>query len=287
MKAAVVGHVEWVQFMRVAVLPGAGDIVHADDWWEEPAGGGPVAAEQLRKLGASTTFFTALGDDEFGRAAFEDLALRGLRIETAWRNEPTRRAVTHVDGAGERTITVLGERLAPSSDDPLPWDLLEEMDAIYFTAGDPGALRHARRAAVLVATARSLPVLRAVKDVQLDALVGSVVDPAEAFAPDDVQPPPRLAVWTDGTRGGRFRDSTGRSGPYAPQPLSAPVVDRYGAGDSFAAGLTYALGAGRRTSPALELAARCGAAAISGRGAYAGQLSGSGIAEEAREFHRD
>ena len=268
MKAAVVGHVEWVQFVRVTAMPRAGDIVHAREWWEEPAGGGAAAAEQLRKLGASTTFFTALGDDALGRASFEDLTRRGLRIEASWRHEPTRRAITHVDGAGERTITILGDRLAPSSTDPLRWDLLEEMDAVYFTAGDLGALRQARRATVLVATARALPVLGAASDVRLDALVGSAVDPSETFTPDDVRLPPRLSVWTDGERGGRFRESTGRSGAYPAEPLDAPVVDRYGAGDSFAAGLTYGLGAGLGTREALELAARCGAAAVSGRGAY-------------------
>jgi ribokinase len=44
------------------------------------------------------------------------------------------------------------------------------------------------------------------------------------------------------------------------------VVDAYGAGDSFAAGLTYALGAGLEGNDALAFAARCGAAALTGRG---------------------
>jgi ribokinase len=44
------------------------------------------------------------------------------------------------------------------------------------------------------------------------------------------------------------------------------VVDAYGAGDSFAAGLTYALAAGLEGSDAVGFAARCGAAALTGRG---------------------
>ncbi|MDP8943805.1 MAG: PfkB family carbohydrate kinase, partial [Actinomycetota bacterium] len=51
-----------------------------------------------------------------------------------------------------------------------------------------------------------------------------------------------------------------------------PVEDVYGAGDSFAAGLTCGLGAGMALEEALDLAARCGAACLTGRGAYAGQL---------------
>jgi ribokinase len=51
------------------------------------------------------------------------------------------------------------------------------------------------------------------------------------------------------------------------------VVDAYGAGDSFAAGLAYALGAGSEIDAALELAARCGATCMTGRGPYGRQLT--------------
>ena len=147
MKAVVIGHLEWVEFVRVARVPGAGEIVHAEEWWAEPAGGGPVAAVQLHRLGADTTFFTALGDDELGHRAVSELTDLGLRTHAVWRAEPTRRAVTHVDSMGERTITVLGNRLAPSASDDLPWDELRAADCVYFTAGDGGALRVAWYAA--------------------------------------------------------------------------------------------------------------------------------------------
>ena len=54
--------------------------------------------------------------------------------------------------------------------------------------------------------------------------------------------------------------------------MPGPMVDSYGAGDSFAAGLTYALGEGRSVEDALALAARAGAACMTGRGPYEGQL---------------
>jgi ribokinase len=50
------------------------------------------------------------------------------------------------------------------------------------------------------------------------------------------------------------------------------VVDAYGAGDSFAAALAYGLGAGMDIDTALELAARCGATCMTGRGPYGRQL---------------
>jgi ribokinase len=48
----------------------------------------------------------------------------------------------------------------------------------------------------------------------------------------------------------------------------------YGAGDCFAAGLTFALAEGRSPVAAAELGARCGAACITGRGPYEGMYGG-------------
>lgn len=269
MRAAVVGHVEWVEFIRVGHVPASGEILHATKWWEEPGGGGAGAAVQLAKLAGAVSFFTALGDDDRGRRARRALEGHGVTVHAASRAEPTRRAVTHVDSSGERTITVLGHRLAPSAADPLPWDELDGADAVYFTAGDSGALAAARRANVLVATARVLPVLRAAR-IRLDALVGSADDASEAFSEDDLDPRPTLCVWTEGETGGSFLHGHER-GRYAAAPAPL-VVDRYGAGDSFAAGLTYALGRGLDVRAALGVAARCGAAVVGGAGPYAGQL---------------
>ena len=63
-RAAVVGHVEWVEFVRVDRVPVPGEIVHAHETWTEPAGGGAVAAMQLLRLAGAATFYTALGDWE-------------------------------------------------------------------------------------------------------------------------------------------------------------------------------------------------------------------------------
>jgi ribokinase len=78
---------------------------------------------------------------------------------------------------------------------------------------------------------------------------------------------------TSGARGGEWTGGEGRSGTWKAAALPGPVVDAYGAGDSFAAGLAYALGEGRDIDDALELAARCGAVCMTGRGPYERQLS--------------
>ena len=260
---AVVGHVEWIQFVRVPRLPVAGEIVTASECWEEVGGGGAVAAAQMSKLSRDTVFFTALGKDVCGERSFEQLKAMGLRLEVAWREEPQRRAVTFIDDQGERTITVLGSRLAAEPEDRLPWELLHQCRGCYFTAG-PAQL--ARRARHLTATTR----VRELFGPQSwpDAWVGSHNDAREA-----VEMKGDLMVLTDGAKGGRFWVSDGPEQHYPACVLPGPAQDAYGCGDSFAGGLAYALGAGYVPHKALELAARCGAAARCGRGPSSGQLS--------------
>jgi ribokinase len=268
---AVIGHVEWIHFARVPHMPAAGEIVHASDSWEQPGGGGAVSAVQLCKLAGAVTFFTALGDDDLGHRAREELAALGVRVEAVFRDRPQRRGFTHLDAQGERTITVMGNRMGPSADDPLPWDELAGAAAVYFTAGDRGALEAGRRARVLVASARMTEDL-ARSGVPLDVLVGSGRDQGERYDPGTIQPSPRAVVRTEGRRGGTFETADGRRGSFASAPVPGPVADAYGCGDSFAAGLTFALGAGRPLENALTVAAQCGAACLSGRGPYQGQL---------------
>jgi ribokinase len=186
--------------------------------------------------------------------------MRGVRVEAVYRNVTQRRAFTFVDDAGERTITTIGSRLDPRASDALPWDALAEIDAAYFTAGDPGALRNARRAKALVATARVLPTLAAA-GVELDAVVRSGSDESELYEAGDLDPPPRLVAITEGRRGGRFVAGD-REGRWAIAPLPGPIADSYGAGDSFAAGLAFALGERRSPEDALAVAARSAARAM-------------------------
>jgi ribokinase len=271
MKVAVVGHVEYVEFALVEHVPSPGEIVHAEETWAEAAGGGSVAAVQLAKLAGASLFYTALGDDGLGHRAARELAGRGVRLHSTFRDKPQRRAFTYLDSEGERTITTIHERYGPRGEDALAWEELQGADAVYFVSGDAAALRAARVARVLVATARSLPVLAEAR-VQLDALVHSSSDAGEPYSAGQLDPEPRLVVGTAGSEGGTWTAGEGRSGGFGAAPLPGPVADAYGAGDSFAAGLTYGLGAGWDIDKAVELAARCGAACMTGHGPYEGQF---------------
>ncbi len=289
-KVAVVGHVEWVQFARVPHVPRAGEVVHASDPFEEPAGGGAVAAVQLARLAGGASLVTVLGDDEYGRRSAARLTELGVDVRASVVQAPTRRAVTLVDEAGERTITTFGPRLEPQGADtqeggprdgnpshgaaPERWSELAGVDALYFTAGDEAELRIARaRSRVLVASPRARDALGG--GVRLDALVLSGDDEIELRAAAPALEEAELVVWTEGARGGRYRRRDGTTGRWAAVALPGERADSYGCGDSFAAGLTYGLGAGLELADALALAARCGAVCLTGRGPYERQLSGS------------
>lgn len=269
-RVAVVGHTEWVEFAVVPHVPTAGEIIHATESFHRPAGGGAVAAVQLRRMAGHALFLTALGDSRPGELARRELRDRyDVEVHAATRDVPHRRGFTHLDGAGERTITVLGERIVPHGDDDLPWDRLAGIDGVYFTGGDAEALRLTRAAKVVVATPRASETL-ASAGVAIDVLVGSATDPGEPV--DDLvaamDPPPGLVVLTQGESGGWWTSPDGATGHYAAAPPPGPPVDAFGCGDTFAAALAYALGAGRSRDEALAFAARCGAHVLAGRGPY-------------------
>ncbi len=272
-RVGVVGHVEWIQFAVVPALPDPGEILHASEAFELAAGGGAVAAVQLAKLAGSAAFFTAVGDDDHGARARDELQDRGLELDAAVRpGARTRRGFTYLDAEHERTITLLDPRMVPHGDDPLAWERIASLDAVYFTGGDPAALRAARTARVLVATPRALDVI-AQTGVQLDVLVSSATDPGEQVDAWALDPAPRLVVHTRGAHGGAWSTRDGEAGEWASEPLPGPPVDAYGCGDSFAAGLTYGLGARMSAHDAVRLGARCGAHCLTGRGPYGAQLT--------------
>ena len=277
LKVAVVGHVEWVQFARVSHVPRAGEVVHALDPFEEPAGGGAVAAVQLARLAGGAEFFTVLGDDEDGRHSRVRLTELGVQVRARTVAEPTRRAVTLVEEGGERTITTFGRRLDPlgaaaDGDGDGHWRELQGSDAIYFTAGDIDALRMARNAArVLVASPRARHALG--QGVRLNALVLSGEDQIELEEAARAEGEADVVVFTEGAHGGRYRERSGVEGRWESADMPGEPADSYGCGDSFAAGLTYGLGAGLALPEALRLAARCGAMCLTGHGPYQRQLA--------------
>lgn len=258
-RIGVVGHVEWVDFVPLPRFPAAGEIMRAEGPFARAGGGGAVAAVVLAGLGAEVDFFCALGRDAAGREALAQLQERGVQVHVAWRERPTRRALTLLVPGLERTIVTLGERLAPMGNDDLDWDRLRQTTAAYFTAGDADALHFAHRSGTVVASPRARDVLEAVW-ARVDALVFSGRDEDESAWAQRIADHADLMVATEGDQGGRW---WGRAqGRWSATPLPGPPRDSYGCGDSFAAGFTLGLGRGDSIEEAAALGARCGAEAL-------------------------
>lgn len=263
-RVAVVGHVEWVDFVPVERFPLPGEVLRAKSGFTRAAGGGGVAAVVLAELGAEVDFFCALGQDAHGHAAAEQLGERGVRVHAAWREEPTRRAVTLLEDGGERTIVAIGERLEPSGDDALEWECLRGADGVYFTAGNGAALQRAREACVVVASPRARTVLEG-DGPALDAVVFSANDRDEIEWARRAAPRARLLVETHGADGGRWWGDSLGSWLAAPPP--GEPRDSYGCGDSFAAAFTFGLATGASVQDAVALGAKWGARCLTRIGA--------------------
>jgi ribokinase len=203
-----------------------------------------------------------------------------------------------IDGAGERTIVTIGDRLQADGDDPLDWDRLATVDGVYFTAGDRLALLRSRSAPVLVASPRAHAAFDGALgsapgddggdrggdrggaapagpgapsgpgvagDPVVDALLYSAHDRQECLWAQEIGSRVRVRVVTEGAHGGRWWGE--EEGAWDPAP--APVVhgDSYGCGDSFAAGFTCALAAGATVAQAAALGGLCGAHCLGLHGA--------------------
>jgi ribokinase len=263
-RIAVVGHVEWVQFLRVDRLPAAGEIQRAQRESTHAGGGAVVAAAALAEHGADVDFYGAVGSDAIGDAAVRELTARGITVHAARRRGATREVLTLLDRQGERTILPIGERIQPEGADPLDWHRLAGADAVYVTAADQSALERARAARVLVATPRLRERLEH-PGVRIDALVFSGSDEAEQDWARRLESDTRLMVATEGPDGGRWwGESAGR---WTATPPPGPVRDSYGCGDAFAAGITYGLGAGQPIAQACVTGAGWGAEMLTRVGA--------------------
>jgi ribokinase len=274
-RLAVVGHVEWVDFVLVDRLPAPGEIVEARDAWEAAAGGGAMAASALRSLTGAGTFFCAVGEDERAVRTFDGLRAAGLDVHAGVRaGRAQRRTLTSLTADGERTITVLAPPLVPHGADPLPWETLEEYDGVLFFAGDAAAARACRAAKVMVSTGRARAALLEA-GVRVDALVGSAGDADEAVDDALLQAAwPRWVVTTEGEQGGAWTaPEDGSSGRWAAVPPPGEPVDSFGCGDAFAAALMAGLAAGRPIGDACALGARVGAALLTERAPAVGDLS--------------
>ena len=266
LKLAVIGHIEWVTFLKVDQLPLAGEISHATDCFEEAAGGSAVAAVQMARLiNGPVDLITSLGKDIYGERCYERLTKLGLNLKVAWREKPTRKGISLISKDGERAITVIGERLQPVASDNLPWNDMKNYDGIFITATDKEGIKLARKARFLAATPRIGENTLINSQVKLNALIGSGLDPGERINYEKLVPNPCIYIATEGKRGGTVYPNKYKYKSIKP---SSQEIDSYGCGDCFAGAVTTALSAKLDLNKAINIGAYCGAECSTRYGPY-------------------
>ena len=266
LKLAVIGHIEWVTFLKVDQLPIAGEISHAKDFFEEAAGGAAVAAVQMARLiNEPVDLITSLGKDNNGEKCYERLIKLGLNLKVAWREKPTRKGISLISKDGERAITVIGERLQPIASDDLPWSDMKNYDGIFITATDKEGIRLASKARFVAATPRTGQATLKNSKAKINALIGSGLDPGEEINYEELVPKPDIYIATEGKLGGTVYPKEYKYKAIKP---SSQEIDTYGCGDCFAGAVTTALAAKLNLDQAIKIGAYCGAECSTHYGPY-------------------
>ncbi len=266
LKLAVIGHIEWVTFLKVDQLPKAGEISHAKDCFEEAAGGAAVAAVQMARLiNEPVDLITSLGKDNDGQKCYERLIKLGLNLKVAWRDKPTRKGISLISKDGERAITVIGERLQPLASDDLPWRNMKNYDGIFITATDKEGIRLASKAKFVAATPRTGKTILKNSKAKINALIGSGLDPGEDINFEELTPKPDIYIATEGKSGGTVYPNKYKYKSIQP---SSKAIDSYGCGDCFAGAVTTALAAKLTLDQAINIGAYCGAECSTHYGPY-------------------
>ncbi|MEU0690652.1 ribokinase [Streptomyces uncialis] len=279
MKIAVVGSYGAGLTMRVPRSPGAGETVSGGVFAPGPGGKGSNQAIAAARLGAEVSLLTAVGDDDFGRAAHALWRAEGVgatHVRTA--SAPTMVGFILVEPSGENRIAI-----APGA--------LDELDAAAVAA-----FREEIAAADVLVVSMEIPeeavaaALRAGRDSGTTTLLNpaparplpddlwpfiDVITPNQTEAPvllgigaghglDDEALVRALRERTGGiavlTRGGQGALIAQESGVSVTPPYPVGnVVDTTGAGDAFTAALAVALGSGHPLDHAVRYAAAAGA----------------------------
>tara|TARA_Y100001968_G_scaffold275714_1_gene269575 strand:- start:4035 stop:4874 length:840 start_codon:yes stop_codon:yes gene_type:complete len=265
LRMAVIGHVEWVNFLKIDKLPAKGVISHANNYLQEPAGGGSVVAVGMKKLiGIEVDFYTALGNDNIGKKCYEGLKENGLNLIVSWREEPTRRAISFITKEGERSITVIGNRLEPNIKDGINWEDFDKYDGIFVSAADANLIRKARRAKKLIVTPRvGLSALMESR-VEFDAVIGSEIDSYENKIMNKLSKEKTTVIKTKGEYGCKLVG--GHS--YEAINIGKKKIDSYGCGDNFAAGFTVGSASNWGIEYSIALGSHCGAECAMKYGPY-------------------
>jgi len=268
--------------MRVGRLPSPGETLLAKGYRVDFGGKGSNQAVACARLGASVSFVTKIGRDNFGEMALRLYRQEKIDIDSVMRtpDAPTGVGFIIVDSNGNNCITI-----DPGANDLLTATevsqclkalipgtvVLAQLEIPVGAAGAAMALGREKRSVTILnpAPVRILPqaVLHLVDILtpnQSEAKVLTGRSPEADIAPEVVareliRSGVRKVVITLGEKGALL--VTADSSLHIPA-IKVPVTDTTGAGDSFNAGLAVALSGGANLEEAVRFAVVTGGLAV-------------------------
>jgi ribokinase len=283
-RVLVVGSVNVDLVVTVPSLPRAGETVAGGRFARHGGGKSANQAVAAARFGADVALVAAVGDDEFGTAALDELAAEGVDVTHVARlaGVPTGVAAIVVDAGGENQVAVAsganaaldGARVTAALDTLAP--AAGDVVLVCFEVSD------AVVAAALGARGGAAVVLNPAPARPLGAVAGALLTPnaGEAAALTGEEDPARAAAVLHARTGAPVLVTVGARGALlltdgAVPPLELParpadVVDTTGAGDA----LNGALAAGLARGLPVEAAAREAVAAASASTTVAGARAG-------------
>jgi ribokinase len=269
-RVVVVGSVNVDLVVTIGELPRPGETVTGGTFARHGGGKGANQAVAAARLGADVALVAAVGRDDLGAGALEELAAEGVDVSAVVRrDEPTGVALITVDGSGENSIAVASGANAALSGEMVAAALGERLAGapgvvlLGFEVSDAAVLagaRAAREAGWTVvlnpAPARALPEAL----VALRPLLTPNADEAQALSGSDS--PADAARALAARTGAPVLVTVGADGALlceggsvdALRAAAVDVVDTTGAGDAFNGALAAELAGGAALRDAAELA---------------------------------
>ena len=270
-------------------LPGLGETVAGGNFYRCAGGKGANQAVAAARCGGHVTFVSAVGDDEFGRAALAGLKQDGIDYDLVKvvRDQPSGVALIMVDAEGENCIGVASganNSLFPEDVAAIPLEIFSSSRVFLACLESPLAtvtrgLVAARNAGLVTILNPAPATVRILQDDVLPHVDILTPNRVEAQALSDVEVSDLDSAIAAARKlqelgAGAVVLTLGADGCLVlenePTAVPAPrvqAVDTTGAGDTFNGALAVALSEGRSLLESAAWAARAAAISVTRRGA--------------------
>lgn len=261
----VLGSVTWDWVVRVDSLPAHGYSTNGVSRGGRPGGGAANVARALASAGLDVHFVGIVGRDRIGDALVNDLKWWGVDVSHVQRSASgNARTIVLIDGMGEKSIVALDS--IQFKLDRIPVEDVRTADAVFFDGYHPELAFLVRDLSSRVPLIVSGMPHSQASPWPVNVVVGSRFDYPPAWhrylhsrVSSFLGHPPDVVLMTRGSRGAvAFLPDRKVSVP----STRVRQVDTTGAGDSFAAGVLYAMIKRYDMNDVLKLGVKWGASTV-------------------------